>query len=55
MLDYTMFEQKGNLYVAYDLSSEGKMQALSKMEKIETDIITIKEMKAAFAIAISVR
>ena len=44
-LDYTMFEQKGNLFVAYDLINEGKKQALGKMEKIETDIITIKEMK----------
>ena len=44
-LDYTMFEQKGNLFVAYDLINEGKKQALGIMEKIETDTITIKEMK----------
>jgi ADP-ribose pyrophosphatase len=43
-LDYTMFEQKGNLFVAYDLFNEGKKQ-LGKMEKIEIDIITINEIK----------
>ena len=44
-LDYTMFEQKGNLFVAYGLSNEGKKQSLGKMEKIETDIITISQIK----------
>jgi len=44
-LDYTMFEQKGNLFVAYDLFNDGKKQSLGKMEKIETDIITINEIK----------
>jgi ADP-ribose pyrophosphatase len=44
-LDYTMFEQKGNLFVAYDLSNDGKKQSLGKMEKIETDIITISQIK----------
>jgi ADP-ribose pyrophosphatase len=44
-LDYTMFEQKGNLFVAYDLSNDGKKQSLGKMEKIETDIITINQIK----------
>jgi ADP-ribose pyrophosphatase len=48
-LDYTMFEQKGNVFVAYDLVNnniDGKSkQALGKMEKIETDIITVDEIK----------
>jgi ADP-ribose pyrophosphatase len=48
-LDYTMFEQKGNVFVAYDLVNntiDGKSkQALGRMEKIETDIITVDEMK----------
>ena len=44
-LDYTMFEQKGNLFVAYDLSNDRKKQSLGKMEKIETDIITISQIK----------
>jgi ADP-ribose pyrophosphatase len=45
-LDYTMFEQKGNLFAAYDLrNEEGRKQSLGKMEKIETDIITIDEIK----------
>jgi ADP-ribose pyrophosphatase len=43
--DYTMFEQKGNLFVAYDLSNDRKKQCLGKMEKIETDIITINQIK----------
>jgi ADP-ribose diphosphatase len=43
-LDYTMFEQKGNLFVAYNLFNEGKKQ-LGKMEKIEIDIITIDQIK----------
>jgi ADP-ribose pyrophosphatase len=47
-LDYTMFEQKGNVFAAYDLVSnaEGKSkQCLGKMEKIETDTITIDGIK----------
>jgi ADP-ribose pyrophosphatase len=44
-LDYTMFEQKGNIFVAYGLNNEGKKQSLGKMEKIVTDIITINEIK----------
>jgi hypothetical protein len=40
-----MFEQKGNLFVAYDLSNDGKKQSLGKMEKIETDIITIDQIE----------
>jgi ADP-ribose pyrophosphatase len=48
-LDYTMFEQKGNVFVAYDLvnnNTDGKSkQALGRMEKIETDIITVDEMR----------
>ena len=45
-LDYTMFEQKGNIFVAYGLNNEGKkQQSLGKMEKIVTDIITINEIK----------
>ena len=45
ILDYTMFEQKGNLFVAYDLSNYGRKQSLGKMERIETDIITLSEIK----------
>jgi ADP-ribose pyrophosphatase len=44
-LDYTMFEQKGSIFVAYGLNNEGKKQSLGKMEKIVTDIITINEIK----------
>jgi ADP-ribose pyrophosphatase YjhB (NUDIX family) len=50
-LDYTMFEQKGNVFAAYDLvdnnTAEGKSkkQSLGKMEKIETDIVTIDRIK----------
>jgi ADP-ribose pyrophosphatase len=50
-LDYTMFEQKGNVFAAYDLidnnTAEGKSkkQSLGKMEKIETDIVTIYGIK----------
>src|SRR5712691_2758884 len=43
-LDYTMFEQKGNVFVAYDLIKEGK-QSLGNMEKIELAILTINEFK----------
>ena len=40
-----MFEQKGKLFVTYDLSNDGKKQSLGKMEKIETCIITINKIK----------
>ena len=40
-----MFEQRGNLFVAYDLSNDGKKQSFGKMEKIETDNITINHIK----------
>jgi hypothetical protein len=39
-----MFEQKGNVFVAYDLIKEGK-QSLGNMEKIELAILTINEIK----------
>jgi ADP-ribose pyrophosphatase len=42
-LDYTMFEQKGNLFVAYDLVNEG-IQQLGTMELIEPAIMTVKEI-----------
>ncbi len=42
-LDYTMFEQKGYLFIAYDLVKEGN-QKLGTMELIETTILTIKEI-----------
>ncbi len=47
-LDYSMFEQNGNIFAAYDLltNKEAKSeQSLGKMEKIEVDIITIDEIK----------
>ena len=48
-LDYTMFEQKGNVFAAYDLinnNTDGKSkQSLGRMEKIETLIITVNEIK----------
>jgi ADP-ribose pyrophosphatase len=43
-LDYSMFEQKGNLFVAYGMVKEG-LQSLGIMEKINIQIITIKEIK----------
>ena len=43
-LDYTMFEQTGNLFVAYDLINERK-QNLGMMEIIETAILPIDEIK----------
>jgi ADP-ribose pyrophosphatase len=43
-LDYTMFEQTGNLFVGYDLIDE-KRQQLGIMEIIETAILTIDEIK----------
>jgi hypothetical protein len=39
-----MFEQRGNVFVAYDLIKEGE-QSLGKMEKIELAILTINEIK----------
>src|ERR671919_2536431 len=47
-LDYSMFEQNGNIFAAYDLltNKEAKSkQSLGKMEKIEVDIISIDEIK----------
>lgn len=43
-LDYTMFEQTGNLFVGYDLIDEKKQQ-LGMMEIIDTVILTIDEIK----------
>jgi ADP-ribose pyrophosphatase len=43
-LDYTMFEQRGNLFVGYDLVNERK-QELGMMEIIETTILTIDEIR----------
>ena len=43
-LDYSMFEQKGNLFIAYGMTKEGR-QCLGIMEKIDIEIITIKEIK----------
>ena len=43
-LDYSIFEQKGNLFVAYGLVKEG-YQSLGIMEKIETAIVSIEEIK----------
>lgn len=43
-LDYTMFEQTGNLFVGYDLVDEKKQQ-LGMMEIIDTMILTIDEIK----------
>jgi 8-oxo-dGTP pyrophosphatase MutT (NUDIX family) len=43
-LDYTMFEQTGNLFVGYDLVIERK-QELGMMEIIEPTILTIDEIK----------
>ena len=43
-LDYSMFEQTGNIFVAYDLVREGE-QSLGKMETIELTILTINEIR----------
>ena len=43
-LDYTMFEQTGNVFVAYDLVDE-KRKKLGMMEIIEAGILTIDEIK----------
>lgn len=42
-LDYSMFEQTGNIFVAYDLIREGE-QSLGNMEEIELTILTINEI-----------
>jgi ADP-ribose pyrophosphatase len=42
-LDYTMFEQKGYIFVAYDLEYEG-LQQLGTMELIEPTIMTVKQI-----------
>ena len=43
-LDYSMFEQTGNIFVAYDLIREGE-QSLGNMETIELTILTINEIR----------
>jgi ADP-ribose pyrophosphatase len=43
-LDYSMFEQTGNIFVAYDLVREGE-QSLGNMETIELTILTINEIR----------
>jgi len=42
-LDYTIFDQKGYLFVAYDLEYEG-LQQLATMELIEPAYMTVKEV-----------
>jgi ADP-ribose pyrophosphatase len=42
-LDYSMFEQTGNIFVAYDLIKEGE-QTLGNMERIELTILSINEI-----------
>ena len=39
-----MFKQKGNIFIAYDLDKE-KEQSLGIMEKIDVEIIKIKEIE----------
>ncbi|MFY9797156.1 MAG: NUDIX hydrolase [Candidatus Nitrosopolaris sp.] len=41
--DYTIFEQRGNVFVAYDLIKDGE-QSLGIMEKIDLTILTINEI-----------
>jgi ADP-ribose pyrophosphatase len=43
-LDYTMFNQIGNLFIAYNLVKE-KEQSLGLMEKIDIEIMNIKEIE----------
>jgi len=43
-LDYSMFDQRGNLFVAYGLVKVGN-QALGIMEKIDVERMSIKEIK----------
>jgi ADP-ribose pyrophosphatase len=42
-LDYTMFDQRGYLYAAYDLEYQG-LQQLGTMELIEPVIMTVREI-----------
>jgi ADP-ribose pyrophosphatase len=43
-LDYSMFEQKGNIFIAYGLSKEQE-QSLGVMERIETETMKVKEIE----------
>jgi ADP-ribose pyrophosphatase len=43
-LDYSMFEQKGYIYAAYDLVKKNK-QDLGIMEHIKIDTLTINQLK----------
>jgi ADP-ribose pyrophosphatase len=43
-LDYSMFEQKGNIFIAYGLSKEQE-QSLGVMERIETETKKVKEIE----------
>jgi len=43
-LDYSMFIQTGNVFVAYDLEQKGKTN-LGKMERIEVDIKPVAKVK----------
>lgn len=43
-LDYSMFEQTGNVFAAYGLAKEGKMN-LGRMEKIEVEVMSIDWVK----------
>jgi ADP-ribose diphosphatase len=43
-LDYTMFEQTGYVFAAYDLAKEGKTN-FGSMEKIELSIKPVKEIR----------
>jgi ADP-ribose pyrophosphatase len=43
-LDYSMFDQRGNLFVAYGLVKVGN-QSLGIMEKIDVERMSIKEIK----------
>lgn len=43
-LDYSMFNQKGYVFVAYELSKNHE-QSLGLMEKIDIDFLSIKQIK----------
>ena len=43
-LDYSMFNQRGYVFVAYDLTKNHE-QSLGLMEKIDVDFVSIKEIK----------
>ena len=43
-LDYSMFEQKGNLFAAYGLFKEGT-QSLGIMENIQIETMSVKEIR----------